>query len=106
MYMCALASEFTSQLEGYEGVTAQCHNCMFTVFLSLGRREYLWRGLRWELVGSMYYAVVSVSAGVEMEDLRWRFLTRAYRPFFTICFVVVSATVVWMWIGAKTCLNR
>lgn len=66
----ALASEFTSQLEGYEGVTAQCHNCTPVIFLSLGRSQYLLRGLRWELVGSMYFAVVSMSSGGKAEDLK------------------------------------
>ena len=32
--------EFTNQLEGYEGVTAQCHNCEFLLFFFFNCRVW------------------------------------------------------------------
>ena len=72
-----LNPEFTNQLEGYEGVTAQCHNCESHIRGPIG----LWRcvvgvggkreieansfgggGYRWQLERALHYEMAVVYA--------------------------------------------
>ena len=78
----ALANaEFTNQLEGYEGVTAQCHNCESHIRGPIG----LWR------------CVVGVGGKREIEANsfwgggiggNWSAHCITRWPWFTLCFVV------------------